>query len=193
MDFVLKDSESIIEYAKKLNSELIVVELIKSREVRDLKRQLDKANGLVVVEGGDDQINRTALESKKVDILLSPEKDREKDFMKVRDSGLNQVLCKLAKNNNIAIGFNFNDILNANSLERSRILGKMIQNVDLCKKYKVRTVVGSFASRWEDLRSESDLESFARVIGIEKVNNKNVISKLKNKKDYIIDGVKLLK
>ena len=96
-----------------------------------------------IVIGGDEKKNRKAVEDKNVDILLSPEKNREKDFMHSRDSGLNQVLCKLAKKNKVAIGFNFNDVLM--SKNRSVILGKMMQNVRFCRKYKVKMVIVSGA------------------------------------------------
>ena len=58
--------------------------------------------------GGSDTVNRKAVENPKVDILISPERSRNKDFMKSRNSGLNQVLAKLAHKNKVAIGFDFN-------------------------------------------------------------------------------------
>ncbi|MEK6952336.1 MAG: RNase P subunit p30 family protein [Nanoarchaeota archaeon] len=114
--------------------------------------------------GGDDNKNRKIVENKKVDIFLSPEKTRTKDFMHSRDSGLNQVLCKLARKNEITVGFNFNDILK--SRNRSLILGKMIQNVELCRKYNVKMVILSGAKNRYELRSAKDLVSFGRVIGM---------------------------
>ena len=193
MDFVLKEDEKIKEFAKKLNSEIYIVNLIKSEDIRSLRRKIDSEKGLVVVGAGSDEINKNLLENKKVDILLSLERNRERDFMKSRDSGLNQTLCKLASKNKIAVGFNFSDVFNTNGIERSNLLGKMMQNVRLCKKYKVKIIVGSFASKWQELRSERDLIAFGREIGIEKVNNKDVISFLENKKDYIAEGVRIVK
>ena len=193
MDFVLKEDEKIREFSKRLNSEIYVVNLIKSEDIRSLRRKIDSEKGLVVVEAGSDEINKNLFENKKVDILLSLERNRERDFMKSRDSGLNQTLCKLASKNKIAIGFNFSDVFNTNGIERSNLLGKMMQNARLCKKYKVKVIVGSFASKWQESRSERDLMAFGREIGIEKVNNKDAISFLKNKKDYIFEGVTLVK
>ena len=45
-----------------------------------------------VIFGGKDSVNRKAVENPSVDILMSPERGRNKDFMKSRNSGLNQVL-----------------------------------------------------------------------------------------------------
>ena len=82
-----------------------------------------------VIFGGKDSVNRKSVENKSVDILMSPEKGRYKDFMKSRNSGLNQVLCKLAHNNNVAIGFDLNYLLDSKESERPNILGRMKFNV----------------------------------------------------------------
>ena len=87
-----------------------------------------------VILGGKDTVNRKAVENKSVDILLSPERGRNYDFMKARNSGLNQVLCKLAHSNNVAIGFDFNYLLRAKDSERINIIGTMKFNVKLCNK-----------------------------------------------------------
>lgn len=117
-----------------------------------------------VVLGDDDVKNRRAVESKDVDILLSPEKTRGKDFMHSRDSGLNQVLCKLAKKNDVAIGFNFNDVLNGRN--RGLIIGRMMQNVRLCRKYKNKMIIISGANNIDELKAAKDMVSFGIVLGM---------------------------
>ena len=112
-----------------------------------------------IIIGGTDNKNRKAVEDKSVDVLLSPEKGRTKDFMKFRNSGLNQVLCKLANKNKVAIGFNFDDVLNSD--DRVSLLGKMMQNVKLCRKYKVKMIV------FGKDRSEKDLKCFGSILGIQ--------------------------
>ena len=111
-----------------------------------------------IVIGGDDIKNRSAVENKNIDILLSPERGR------IKSSGLNQVLCKLAKKNDIALGFNFHDVLI--SKNRSLILEKMMQNIRLCRKYKVRMVVISGAYNEHELKPARDLISFALILGM---------------------------
>lgn len=119
-----------------------------------------------IIFGNNDETNRKAVESKSIDILMSPEKKRYKDFMKSRNSGLNQVLCKLAFQNKVAIGFNFNEVLLLKDFERADLLGRMMFNVKLCNKYKVKMIVCNSIKNNEEIRSESDLESFARVLGM---------------------------
>ena len=110
-------------------------------------------------------LNRFAVENKQVDILLSPEKNTRKDLMFSRRSGLNQVLCKLAAKNGVAIGFDFSYLLHSSDKQRARILGRMKQNVKFCKKYKVKMVFSSFAKNKYELRSEDFLKVFARILG----------------------------
>ena len=116
--------------------------------------------------GGKDFVNRKAVENPRVDILISPERSRNKDFMKSRNSGLNHVLVKLASKNKVAIGFDFNYVLDSGEKERANILGKMKLNVLLCNKYKVGMCVCNSIKNKEDERSENSLKAFGRILGI---------------------------
>src|SRR3989344_9364569 len=80
-----------------------------------------------IIEGVSEEKNRRAAENKQVDILLAPERAGKKDRLNQRDSGLNPVLCALAHEKNVAIGFSFSDVLN--SKYRATLLGRMMQNV----------------------------------------------------------------
>lgn len=119
---------------------------------------------LIIIDGGDDIKNRLAVSSKYVDILLDPHEGRRKDGLHARDSGLNQVLCSLARKNHVAIGFSLCSILHAN--EKAIIIGRIMQNIILCRKYKVEIVIGSFAKDQSDLRNEKDIQAFFRVLGM---------------------------
>lgn len=117
-----------------------------------------------IVEGGSEEKNRKAVEDKSTDILLSPERDAQSDKMTSRNSGLNQVLCKLAHNNKIAIGFSFAELLN--SKERSKVIGRWTQNIRLCRKFKVKMVLASFSNNKWEMRSPRDLFSLALTLGM---------------------------
>jgi RNase P/RNase MRP subunit p30 len=110
---------------------------------------------------------------------------------------LNQVLCNLAKKNKVVIGFSFNEVLKSKDVERAKIIGRMQQNIKLCRKYKVDMIIASFATNKYEMRSLNDLKSFARVIGMNSQEVKKVFTLandiLKRKKEYITDGIKILK
>lgn len=128
---------------------------------------------VLIVKGGSDKVNRATLENKRVDILLSPESGRGDDLIHCRNSGLNQVLCALARRNDIAIGFNFCDILN--SKERDKLIGRMMQNIRLCRKFKVKMVFDCFTEKEWEKREKRDLFAFAQVLGMSPGEAKNAL------------------
>ena len=144
---------------------------------------------IVVVQGGDDTINREAVSSSNVDILLDPHLGKRYDAMHQRDSGLNHVLCTLAKEHNVAIGFSFAVVLHAHN--RAKLLGRMMQNIRLCRKYKVRIVIGSFAKEQSDARNVKDMQSFFRVLGMtgKEVQTNFIDERLDYKRRFIKNGV----
>lgn len=121
-----------------------------------------KKSEIVVVQGNS--INRDILENNAIDILLSPEYGIKKDSLHFRSSGLNKVLCNLAKKNDIAIGFSFSELLNSN--DKALLLGRMMQNVRLCRKFRVKMILATFAKNEYELRSPNTLKSFGLVIGM---------------------------
>ena len=110
--------------------------------------------------------DRHAIEKSKANVVFDLETIATKDLMHHRNSGLNQILCKLANKNNVMIGFSFSTILNEERMIRSQILGRLMQNIRLCRKYKVKTVIASFAEKPYDLRSCYDLKSVFISLGM---------------------------
>ena len=133
-------------------------------EMFNLGSEIKYFKDLRIVEGGSEEKNRKAVEDKSIDILLSPERNAQNDKMASRNSGLNQVLCKLAYDNKIAIGFSFAELLN--SKEKSKVIGRWAQNIRLCRKYKVKMVLASFANNKWEMRSPKDLFSLALTLGM---------------------------
>lgn len=88
------------------------------------------------VQGKDIAFNRKILENKNTEMLILSHTDK-KDRLKQRDSGLNQVLCKIAKDNNIALAIDLNELMgNKDKKERGKILARILQNIKLIKKFK---------------------------------------------------------
>lgn len=109
--------------------------------------------------------DRFVLEKAHPDVLFGLEQ-QPKDFVHSRNSGLDQVLCTLAVKNKVAIGFDFGSVLRADDVERSMLMGRMMQNIRLCRKYHVAMVLGSFAHAVEEMRAAHDLMSFGMSLGM---------------------------
>jgi RNase P/RNase MRP subunit p30 len=124
-----------------------------------------RSQGILTFVQCSDQ-DRAILERGSADVLFGAESTQPKDYMHQRGSGLNHVMCALAKKNRVAIGFSFAKILESSGSQRAQILGRMMQNIMLCRKYKVKTVIGSFAKDPWKMRSPHDLASFFTVLGM---------------------------
>ncbi|UCD21035.1 MAG: hypothetical protein JSW08_00605 [archaeon] len=141
--------------------------LVRTKNSDFFRRITDKAVSKfkkILVFGLSDQINREALENKKVFALVSPEHGRIKDLLYQRDSGLNHVLCKIAFRNKKRIIFNFAEVLNKTEKEQASLLGRMSQNLLLCKKDKVDYLFTIISSSVKDFTNFKKLESFERVL-----------------------------
>ena len=99
--------------------------------------------------------------STKINILLLNQTER-KDKLKQRNSGLNHVLAKIAKKNNISIGINLDEIIE--SKEKSKILARISQNIKLCNKSKLK--MKFIYIKEKNKRNLHDLKSLGLVLGM---------------------------
>jgi len=149
------------------------------KNVDRIKNKLKNKKDFVAIKNSEN--NREIIEASKANLIFSLEENNKRDFMHQRASGLNQILCKLAKQNNVTIGFSLNSILD--SINKHVILGRIMQNIKLCRKYKVKTVIASFAFNPYEMRSPHDIISLFVSLGMHpkeakdsmKTLNKNII------------------
>lgn len=141
-------------------------ELIKETDFNRIKKEIKKKQNEkkeVVFSSDDDNLNRKVLEKQEINILLLNQSQRN-DKAKQKDSGLNQVMARLAKKNNITIGINLEEIISANTGgARAKILARVIQNIKLCKKYKLKM---KFISEKGNSRNPYDLKALGLVLGM---------------------------
>lgn len=107
---------------------------------------------------------------------------QKKDFMHQRGSGFNHIMAKFANSNNIAVGFSFSTILNAQPINRSKIIGRIKQNIKLCRKHKVKTVIASFTNNPLEMRAPKDLMAFFTVLGMHPREAKDSLKQVFKKK-----------
>lgn len=146
-------------------------------EARKSIEKISKINNLIIVQGRDEEFNRKVLENRKVKILLDPENNNRGFSLIQRNSGLNHVLCKMAKENNIAIGINLSEIIKREGKNRAEYLAKVMQNVMLCKKYKVKMLMTTLAENKSELRNSYDMKSLCLVLGMDTKMAKEAVEK----------------
>lgn len=166
----------------------------KNKEVEDLEKQLGFTKILFkedikifnISEGGDYEKNRKILENKRTDILLNPESSRN-------TSDINHILCKLAHDNEIIVAFSLTKLKNEN------IFKKIVADIKLFRKYKVKCAIASFAKEKYDLRNSSDIISLSRIMGMTPKEAKDSLIHISNlykektDKTRISKGIRLIK
>jgi RNase P/RNase MRP subunit p30 len=113
---------------------ILLTETNFSRLKEIIKKNKDK---IIIYSSDDDELNRKVLEKLEINILLINLENR-KDFQKQRSSGFNHVMAKLAKKTNIDIGINLDELIESKNKEK--ILARLNQNIELCKKNKLKMV-----------------------------------------------------
>jgi ribonuclease P/MRP protein subunit RPP1 len=115
---------------------------------------------VVVVHGGEVEINRAACEDPRVDVLAHPE-------FKRKDSGIDHVIAKEAAKNRVSIDISFKSVLKTYGRVRSQIMNHMQRNIRLAQKYNAPLILTSGARRVEEMRRPRDLVGFGTCLGIE--------------------------
>ncbi|MFH8132485.1 MAG: RNase P subunit p30 family protein [Candidatus Aenigmatarchaeota archaeon] len=169
-----------------------------ARNLRELKSlaKRRKEFDILLVRGGDLELNREACETPEVDILTHPELGRQ-------DSGLNHILAKLAAKNSTAIEINFREILFTTKRTRCLILRNVQQNIKLAKKYKAPLIICSGAINHFEMRDPYSLISFGCELGLEMREAKEAVSRIPQEiikkinelksENWIMPGVKVVR
>ncbi len=160
------------------------------KKIRKFRRKVD----ILLVHGGNIKINRTACEDPRIDIIAHPYRNR-------RDCGINHVLAKEAAENGVAVEININYILKFRSSLRSKVLNQFRQILKLQRKFKFPLIITSGAHSIYDLRAPRDIIALTSCFGMaeEEANDGlsktpiTIMEKSKVRKDYIVNGVRVIR
>lgn len=137
--------------------------IINSENLQEVRKQIErlaKEKKEIIIQGRDIEFNRKILEIKKVNMLILQHK-QGRDKLKQRDSGLNEVLCEIARKNNITLAIDFSELLESEGKIRGKIIGRLIQNLKLMKKTGNKIEI---LNKPEDKKS---LQAFLLVLGVD--------------------------
>ncbi len=159
-----RQQQNAIREARKFSgTEVFSGTELQPKNQNDLGRLVSKIREqieLIIVHGGDYNINRAACQNPKVDILAHPELGRT-------DNGLDEFCLAQARENNVAIQINFREILDGYRKPRVFILSHIRENIRLAREMKVPVVACSAAQSIWDIRDPRALASIANVLGME--------------------------
>ena len=117
--------------------------MISTTNLNEARKQADKLRKEakpIVILPQDDEFNRKVLEIKGASMLVINENLNQKDYMKQRNSGLNEVLAKICADKNIAVGIQIEEIAKKSDVEKALALARLRQNIMLCKKSGTKLV-----------------------------------------------------
>ena len=159
--------EQCFEYGdilKKWEGEMDEISDIKpmTKELISKKYTLEEKIDSARLEAEKIKIYDKVLEKLKPPLVFNFESITKKDPFHFRASGLNQVLTKSAARTKVIIGFSFSTLLKTK--QKSLILGRIMQNIRLCKKYRAKFQFFSFAKTPFEMRSKKDLSSFYSIM-----------------------------
>lgn len=150
----------------------------------EIKRHRDETD-ILIVRGGDEALNRAAVDTEGLDVLLQPVQ-------------FNHVLARIAVDNSITIGFNIGSIIRMRGEPRVRELIIMRTNLKYARKYSLPVILTSDARSPYDLRSPREMAALASLFGMtmkEAVDAMSVTPSwiLKRKcRDYIREGIEII-
>jgi RNase P/RNase MRP subunit p30 len=126
-----------------------------------------KKKKVIALLARDDPFNRRAIETLKINYLVSPERNWQgkKDSLKQRDSGLNHVTAKEAKKEGISIVIDFSYLMKLDKEKASIVLARIIQNIKICRRAKCDIKIATFAKTKKEISSQKNLETFLFSLG----------------------------
>ncbi len=168
---IYEDKEGINKYLERmdeLNSQTkldlvrcCVLDPGSPRELKDMLGETRQKVEIVEVDGGSFEINKAAVEDRRVDVLLHPEHKR-------KDPGIDHKTARAAAENEVVVGFVFHDLHQTYGKVRSHVLEHIRNSIDLCQKYGASFIVTSGAKDKYALRGGRELMSLPKVLGVEK-------------------------
>ena len=113
---------------------------------------------VVCVVGGDDGMNRFAVEQPRVDVLVRPT---------AGGGDFNHVLAKAARDNDVHVEFDFGPVLRATGGKRVRALADLRKLREIVAHYDAPYVVSANARSHLELRAPRELAAVGEAIGFD--------------------------
>jgi ribonuclease P/MRP protein subunit RPP1 len=160
---IREKTEEVVEKAKELgwaDPESYDTLFLEADGWGELKKKIQQERencDVLVFQGGDEELNRKSVSDGRIDVLLHPEKDR-------KDSGMDKVIAENASKNNVAIGFEFRNLL-VSSKDQIHVLSHWRKNLRLCEKHDAPYMITTGAEEKNELRAPRDLSAVIDSLG----------------------------
>ena len=103
--------------------------------------------------------------TQRTDILFDVEPLGSKDAARSRNAGLTPALLATLRQKRIALGFSLHHLFSAEQPEQH--FGRVAQNIKLARKSRIPVVLGSLASKPQDMRAEREIRALFHQLGLQ--------------------------
>lgn len=135
------------------------------KEIRKIIDFLRGKKRIIAVQAYGNTLNRRILETMKINYLVFPEKVSKRDNLKQRDSGINHVTAKIAKEKEINFLINYSELKKMEGKQRALVFSRIIQNLKVCKKVGAVIKVASFARNEKEIIEKKEMQEFLLSLG----------------------------
>ncbi len=157
----------------------------KPSRIREEVRKYRDSDHILIVNGGEEDINRAAVETEGLDMLLHPLE-------------FNNVLAKAARDNSVSIGFNLGLLIRLQGLARVRELRTMRMNLKHARKYELQVILTSDARSIYDLRAPREMVAISSLFGMMEKEAVDAMSATplnilrRKNQDFIQEGIEIV-
>ena len=161
------DEEAFIKKAEDLGYDELVLVYEKKVEKKLFASKMKIFYGLIGEKGFDENIQlgtSSEVLRKGATSIIDNEYENKGDFAHQRRSGLNHVVLARCKEKNVRILFDYGLLQGKKNYKQQQLLGRIKQNLLLCKKMKVPYSFVSFARQTSQMRAAKDVKALERVL-----------------------------
>ena len=122
--------------------------MINTSNLEQAKKLIKTEKKPIIVKAQGLEFNKRILEYGNFNILLSIESSEKSDSLRQLESGLNHILAKIAAKDKISIGIDLDEILKLDKKEKAIKLGRIKQNIKICRKAKAKLKILNFKDKY---------------------------------------------
>ncbi|MGK0209481.1 MAG: RNase P/RNase MRP subunit p30 [Patescibacteria group bacterium] len=143
----------IVDCAGNEKKTRVVVDSFRSKKVK------------VGVIAYDNVFNRRVLETMKIDFLIGVEFDSKRDGIKQRDSGLNHVVGRIARDKGVGILLDLNRLRKLDGVMLAKVLARVMQNLDVARRAGCMYAAVSLGNVQDDVVVLRERKDFLQGLG----------------------------
>ena len=132
------------------------IDVKKASDVAKAVERFRRSTEVLAFRSSTAEVNRAVLETAEADMLLG-----------AWIGGMNHVLAGLAKENNVAVGFELQPLMFSHGRQRTDLFQRMLECAKFVRKAKAPFAIGSGAEMPMDMRDHGELSSFGRLLGFQ--------------------------